>query len=473
MIRLDDIFNALISPLRKMSNTEEHLDVHGSDLRRLNDLKPSTNNLLVVDASETPLKSFACNSDIGERTISSDREDSNGKEIQRLLADHNELGLGGVGSLSFVGFPALTHLDLSNNCLEHLDFISTLKPHLQILKLSNNKISNLCELYHFHSLAKLEEVQFDGNPVTEVLSDYKLLVLAKAIILGKLETVNGVFINEREELLAEALHFQGIRRFRPDNSTHETLLDFVKKTLTDLKNKQLETICSQQRQNSARRITFNLAAHSRFQNETTPRRPRTTPGALNRSSIMTFTTPQTSNKPVKKSDIYENVQEPESSSNIATSTSVNEIQSKLDRLFLLYEEQQAAIEALQTKNTELHEIVEKQQEQLQSFEDQLNIVPANMRIKKRNNGLTAEFFLEWDNHLQAMNNVKNYELNLGDENQVYSVRAPQRRVIVENPIDGQKVLLRAIHKNGKASTNQEFTLRLPLDERYENKENCD
>jgi hypothetical protein len=77
--------------------------------------------------------------------------------------------------------------------------------------------------------------------------------------------------------------------------------------------------------------------------------------------------------------------------------------------------------------------------QLRAFKNQLNIVPANMRIKKRSDGTASEFFLEWDNHLQAMQNVKNYELDLGGENQVYSVKAPNRRVVVDNPIEGQKV----------------------------------
>jgi centrosomal protein CEP72 len=94
-------------------------------------------------------------------------------------------------------------LDLSSNALEHLDFISTLSPQLQVLKLSNNNITNLCEFYHLHSLVNLEEIEFDGNPVTESLSDYKFLVLVKAIILGKLVTVNGVSINERDELLGK------------------------------------------------------------------------------------------------------------------------------------------------------------------------------------------------------------------------------------------------------------------------------
>lgn len=121
--------------------------------------------------------------------------------MRRLLLDHNELSES--QHLSFVGFPVLTYLDLSNNSLEQLDFISTLSPQLRVLKISNNKISNLCECYHFHSLINLEEIEIDGNPVTEFLSDSKFLVLIKAIILGKLMTVNGVSINERDELLGK------------------------------------------------------------------------------------------------------------------------------------------------------------------------------------------------------------------------------------------------------------------------------
>lgn len=53
----------------QMSNTEL-LDVHGTNLRKLRDLKPVTLiQLLIVDASETPIKGLACNSEIGNRIV--------------------------------------------------------------------------------------------------------------------------------------------------------------------------------------------------------------------------------------------------------------------------------------------------------------------------------------------------------------------------------------------------------------------
>jgi Leucine-rich repeat (LRR) protein len=123
--------------------------------------------------------------------------------LRRLFLDHNEIESSIPGQLTFVGFPALTFLDLSNNSPKQLDFVSTLSPKLEVLKLSNNNIGDACEFYHLRSLVNLEEVEFDENPVTKTLSDYKCLVLVKAIILGKLATVNGVTINERDELLGK------------------------------------------------------------------------------------------------------------------------------------------------------------------------------------------------------------------------------------------------------------------------------
>jgi hypothetical protein len=90
------------------------------------------------------------------------------------------------------------------------------------------------------------------------------------------------------------------------------------------------------------------------------------------------------------------------------------------------------------------------------IESQLRIVPSNVRLTKRNDG--SEYFLEWDNHLQAMHNVKNYELDLGGEDQVYNVKAPHRRVVIENPIDGQKVsttLVNCIHCLDSSTSNPE------------------
>lgn len=109
----------------------------------------------------------------------------------------------------------LVHLDLSNNHLERLGFVSTIGQHLKSFKLSNNRIGDLCELSHLHSLCNVEEVELNGNPVTDVLSDYKLLILTKAIILGNLMTVNGVVINGRDELLGKTslLRFVCLSRF--------------------------------------------------------------------------------------------------------------------------------------------------------------------------------------------------------------------------------------------------------------------
>lgn len=103
--------------------------------------------------------------------------------------------------LSFVGFPALVHLDLSANNIERLNFASTLGTQLKVFKFSNNSIDTLCEFYHLRALENLEEIEFEGNPCNDALTDQKLMILTKAMIIGKLEVVNGIHINEQQQLL--------------------------------------------------------------------------------------------------------------------------------------------------------------------------------------------------------------------------------------------------------------------------------
>lgn len=75
---------------------------------------------------------------------------------------------------------------------------------------------------------------------------------------------------------------------------------------------------------------------------------------------------------------------------------------------------------------------------MEALTDYISIVPSNLRIRKRAGKKESEFILEWDNELKAAHNVRGYELELGD-GQIYKVMAPQRRVVLENPVDGQKV----------------------------------
>lgn len=136
--------------------------------------------------------------------ISSDRDDCKAPSLARLIADHNEISTvlpnPNMSPMSFVGFPNLVHLDLSYNLIEKLEFALTLSPQLRYLNISHNQIADLFEFNHLHNLTNLEEVEFEGNPCNDFLNNYKQMILVKAIILGELETVNKVKLNDRDKI---------------------------------------------------------------------------------------------------------------------------------------------------------------------------------------------------------------------------------------------------------------------------------
>lgn len=94
---------------------------------------------------------------------------------------------------------------------------------------------------------------------------------------------------------------------------------------------------------------------------------------------------------------------------------------------------------MESDNKKLQGIVAQQATKIDLLEDQLSVVPTNLRVRKGKGSMDADYVLEWDNHLKAMYNVKKYQLNLGGENQTYDVRAPYQRAVINNPINGQKV----------------------------------